>query len=369
MPATLFTHQPFKIAYTTFTILSLPTRILAILLYYIPKVTRQNPHWTYHQAVGKAIFSIWWKYVTVVEYRTAKSLDPGSEKDQFIAIEPPSGESPVRGLLTSNPAIRPVTIGGVWYTAPPAADAIPKLVAIHFHGGAYVVGGARKMEGGYGPEILSRALGCPVLQPQYRLAVEENSSFPAAIIDGLTAYSYVLNILKVRPENVIFSGDSAGGNLAITLVRYLQDEGRGALPLPRAALLWSPWVDLDIDVPKVNSHRNLKTDYVFGEFGDWGARRYTPKGWSRKHPYLSPMGNEFHSEVPIFVHTGTSEGLYDDHVYFADAMRKKGSKVEFLATENAPHDIFGAGLVLGFAKEAEDIARKAARFVKDVDRG
>lgn len=92
----------------------------------------------------------------------------------------PRVSSLYQGFINSNPAIQPTTIGGVWYTAPPPTQEIPKLVVIHFHGGAYVT---RQMESGWGPEVLSKAMNCPVLQPQYRLSAEENSSFPAAVQD------------------------------------------------------------------------------------------------------------------------------------------------------------------------------------------
>lgn len=79
------------------------------------------------------------------------------------------------------------------------------------------------------------------------LSVEDDAFFPVALQDAVTAYAYVLNTLNVRPENVVISGDSAGGNLALALLPYMHEEGELVLPHPRAALLWSPWVDLTVD--------------------------------------------------------------------------------------------------------------------------
>ncbi|KAI9742339.1 MAG: hypothetical protein M1818_003872 [Claussenomyces sp. TS43310] len=364
-PRPLLTRQPFRFLYTTFTFASLPLRLLAIALYRIPTFSRQHPKWTWHQAVANQIFAIYWRYLTAVEYRTPKSLEPGSEKGRFVVIAPPStGDSPYRGIANSDPAIRPGVVGGVWYTAPPPPGDPPELVVIHFHGGAYVLGGVRPMESGWGPEVLSKHMGCPVLQPQYRLANEENSSFPAALQDAITAYVYVLKTLKVRPENVVLSGDSAGANLAVALLRYLHEEGKKVLPLPRAALLWGPWLDLRVEPAKVDSHPSISTDYLFGSLLEWGARSLTPAGWSSGHPYISPLGNEFHSRVPIFIQTGTAEVLYDQHLQFAAGMRDKGSRVELMEIKYAPHDTFAAGVILGFAKEAEDATDHATRFVQ-----
>ncbi|PQE14499.1 alpha beta hydrolase fold-3 domain containing protein [Rutstroemia sp. NJR-2017a BBW] len=317
------TRQPFKLLYTTLTLITLPLRIFAILLYYIPKSTRQHPKWTYHQAVGMSNFSICWHYTTIVEFHTTKSLQPGSERDRFVVIDPPSTSiSFYRGIIGSNPAIQPITIGGVWFTSPPPSGQTPKMVVIHFHGGAYVLGGARQMESGWGPEVLSKRMEYPVLQVQHRLAIEPNSCFPAAVQDGITAYNYVLKTLGVKPENVVLSGESAGGNLVLAMLRYLSTDCKGILPLPRAGLCWSPWLDMTIDTKALDKHPSITTDYVFGSLIEWGKRCYIPKDLSPGHPYLSPLGNELDCPVSIFVQTGMAEVLYEDHVLFAERMKE-----------------------------------------------
>jgi acetyl esterase/lipase len=362
------TRQPFKFLYGTFLIITLPIRLMFILLYYIPCPLRQNPRWTYHQAIGLEIFLIWWKYTNAVHYRTSKSLAPGSLKDRFIVI-PPSSTKPsiYRGIIDDS-IVRPVTIGAAWYPARYShthQGEVSQRITIHFHGGAYVLGGCREMESGWGPVVLAKHMKGPVLQVQYRLSVEEESYFPAALQDGLTTYSYVLTELGVAPENVVLSGESAGANLVLAMIRYLTDEGKGTLPLPRAGFLWSPWVYLAPDQRTLDAHPNAKTDYMKGSLLEWGAERFTPPGWDRSHPYISPLGNGFKSPVPMFIQSGMLEVLHDDHVRFAESMREKGTEVEFLEIKDAPHDTFGAGIILGFVKEAEDAAAKAAKFVED----
>jgi acetyl esterase/lipase len=59
------------------------------------------------------------------------------------------------------------------------------------------------------------------------------------------------------------------------------------------------------------------------------------------------LGNELYSAVPLFIHTGTVELLYEDHVKYVDRMRKNGTKVELFETPDAPHDSFGAGSFWG----------------------
>jgi len=220
------------------------------------------------------------------------------------------------------------------------------------------------MESGWGPEVLAKHMKGPVLQVQYRLSAEEAAHFPAALQDGLTAYSYVLTELRVTPENVVLSGESAGAHLVLAMIRYLNgEEGKGALPLPRAGLLWSPWVNLVPNQLTLDEYPNAKTDYMLGSILEWGAESLTPPGWDRGNPYISPLGSEFKSSVPLFIQTGTAEVLYADHVKFAKSMEEQGNEVELLEIKDAPHDTFGAGIFLGFIKEANDAAAQATSFV------
>lgn len=71
--------------------------------------------------------------------------------------------------------------------------------------------------------------------PQYRLASDSSTRFPAAMQDGLTAYMYLLG-QGVSPRDIVLSGDSAGANLVVALVRYLTEE-KGFLPLPRVVIV------------------------------------------------------------------------------------------------------------------------------------
>ncbi|KAM3070298.1 hypothetical protein ACMFMG_010134 [Clarireedia jacksonii] len=152
------------------------------------------------------------------------------------------------------------------------------------------------------------------------------------------------------------------------MLRYLSTDGKDALPLPRAGLCWRPWLDMTADEKELDKHPSIKTDYVFGSLIAWGTRCYVPANLSPGHPYLSPLGNEFECSVPVFVQTGTAEVLYKDHVRFVERMKKKGCKIELWVIENAPHDTFGAGIILGFAKEAENAADQAVKFVQEAGR-
>lgn len=79
-----------------------------------------------------------------------------------------------------------------------------------------------------------------VVSVQYRLA--PTSRFPSPVLDAVAAYEAVL-ATGVRGEHVVLSGDSAGGNIALSLATALA-EGRVPLPTPGGVVLYSPWADL-----------------------------------------------------------------------------------------------------------------------------
>ena len=362
MSSSFRTRQPGKALYTTGFFVVTPVRILFYLVYYLPRFLRQHPRWTYRQAVGKAMFQLFWEYTSAVHFQPSKSLQPGAEKERFVTVEPASTDKYL-DLLDVEP--RPTTIGGVWYPTKysPDTDA-GKKIALHFHGGAYVLGGCRPMEGGLGPEMLAKKISGLTFCPQYRLASHPHSRFPAAIQDSVTAYAYLLS-LGIPASDILLSGDSAGGNLVLALVRYLMEQ-KDLMPFPQGVLLWSPWVDIAAGPQAMSQHRNYHIDYLPARLAEWALSAYVPPGISPRHPYITPLGHEFVIPAPVFLQTGTSEVLHDEHVKFAKAMEKiPGNRVELLEIANAPHDIFAAGMIVGFLQEADSAMEAAWEFLND----
>ncbi|KAL2822475.1 Alpha/Beta hydrolase protein [Aspergillus granulosus] len=376
----LFARHPFKFLFMTWFLASLPFRLGAIALYYLPPATR--PSRTFQQALATKLLYFFFKFATAIEYCTPKSLEPGAEKARFVLIDPdeisanPTCSAPYTGPLTTNPAIKPSKIAAFWYeAAPPPDKAPPPLVVLHFHAGAFVLGGARtEMEAGWGPVTLSKQLGCPVLMPEYRLSNRHDraTAFPAAFQDAVTVYTYILHTLRIAPSNIVLSGDSAGGNIVLALLRYLSDPDLQIthhLPPPRAALLWSPWADLTTPGAAIDAHRNASADFISGAFCDWAVTSFIPDGWDTDYPYygyISPLGHELRTSVPIFMHTSKAEVLYDSHVALARELEDAGCHIEFVEIEYAPHDAFLGGEFMGFREVMIGVIERAKRFVGGV---
>jgi acetyl esterase/lipase len=364
--SSMLTHQPGKGIWTVLIVLSLFVRLPFLALYYLPRRLRPHPKWTHGQSFGNALCKIGIRWACAVRFRVAKSLSPGREKERFVVIRPTEATKDVLKGVANCPKIQPATIGGIWYPWLYQTDAdASKKVILHFHGGAYIMGGARDMEIGFGVNNLIKATSAMVFCPQYRVAVYPNAHFPAALQDAVLSYKYLLD-QGISASRIILSGDSAGGNLALALLRYLLDhEDENILPLPTAVLLWSPWLDLAADPYELERNGHAVTDYVIPPLAIWGTEAFIPSSIAATHPYISPARNLFSTKVPIFLQAGGLEVLQEEIVNFAKGMKEvPGNKIEIYETPFAPHDILFTGHFLGWKKEAEEAAKIAQGFLE-----
>lgn len=91
------------------------------------------------------------------------------------------------------------------------------------------------------------------------------SPLPGALLDSLAAYLYLINDVGVAPDRIVLAGDSAGGSLALTLMRYIRDELKKPEWMPGTAVLLSPLANMEYDLgPKQRlvKRRNGKSDLL-----------------------------------------------------------------------------------------------------------
>ena len=151
-------------------------------------------------------------------------------------------DASIAALMADRVADAPVTtttldVGGVTVheIVPDDLAADDRRIYLDIHGGAFVYGAGascRAMAVG-----AANRVGARVWAVDYRMPPDH--PFPAGLDDCLTAYTAILE--DHRPEEVVVGGPSAGGNLAAALLLRARDEG---LPLPAAAVLMTPGVDL-----------------------------------------------------------------------------------------------------------------------------
>ncbi|KAL8983103.1 MAG: hypothetical protein Q9205_002566 [Flavoplaca limonia] len=359
-----FSRQLVTLFWTVVTVAICFVRLPLLSLYYLSTATRQHPNWTYRQAIGVETLRVWFRYASKVKFHFPISLGSGRELERFVIIEPSTRQIYAALPNASESNVKPEPIGGTWYPKLyNSREDATRQVILHFHGGGYVLGSTRDSECRSAALNLCKNLNAFSFFPQYRLASSPSGRFPAALQDALTAYAYLINI-GVQTSNIVLSGDSAGGHLVVMLLRYLS-ENSGLLGNPRAALLWSPWLNLAVDVEDIDHCRNNSTDFVLGAFVKWAVESFVPPGMDLMHRYLSPFHHPFTTATPIWIQVGGREVLYEEIMSFADCMRKReGNTIDILAVSYAPHDILLASNVLGFENELENATKIAARFLE-----
>ncbi|KAI0296504.1 alpha/beta-hydrolase [Multifurca ochricompacta] len=259
----------------------------------------------------------------------------------------------------------PASIPGYWFDkqgvdtpigAPPRPG---EKVIYSLHGGGYTRYSASPKD------LIARILhglleNCTDVQrifaAEYRLsrAAPEDTpahAFPAALLDALAGYTYLVETVGFAPQDIVIEGDSAGGNLALALTRYLVENAGSVAGLPAppgALLLLSPWVDLTIKSPEPGSRAaaNSSADYLgLPEAGDY-ARRAFLGPHDPLDPYISPGSNDprmppvsFEGFPHTFIVAGGAELLIDEIGVLVERMKDSlGEKVTYYEAPDAVHD-------------------------------
>jgi epsilon-lactone hydrolase len=231
------------------------------------------------------------------------------------------------GRLDHDVLRTPVDAGGVaaeWVTA---SGSRPERVVFYLHGGAFVLRFPRTHAGMVGRWC--RALGARALMVDYRLAPEH--PFPAAPDDCLAAYRWLL-AQGIDPANVVFAGDSAGGNLVLVTLQRLKAAG---LPLPRCAVLLSPVVDFTLTSRSMIV--NEASDPMFTLPGLVVLRRNYAKPQAYTDPGVSPLFGDFTGLPPLLFQAGAIEMLLDESTRAAACAHAAGVAVEFEVWEHMAH--------------------------------
>jgi acetyl esterase/lipase len=257
----------------------------------------------------------------------------------------------LRELLSAQPlpaevTVTPATLGGV-PTAEITVDGIePRHVVLYFHGGVYVMGDAA-LAADLASQVGRRAQA-RVISVDYRLAPEH--PYPAAVDDALAAYAALLDD-GIAPSSIAFAGESAGGGLAIATLVNARDH---ALPLPAAALVMSPYVDLTLAGTTMETRRDadplLSREALQARVGDYTSGQDAALG------LISPVFADLAGLPPLIIQAGTHEVLLDDALRLAERAAAADVEVTLDITPGVPHVFQAYHAILDEAAAALDRA-------------
>lgn len=233
---------------------------------------------------------------------------------------------------------------------------------LQFHGGAFV-SGLNDLYRMMAERYCDMANGASVFTLDYRLA--PGHPYPAQQEDAMDAWVYLTQTLGYDPGRVILTGDSAGGNLVLSLCLRLRDQGR---PLPAALIALSPWADLGNTGP---SHiENATVDPTFGlDKKDFdgitpvGVETTYPDKLDVRDPYLSPSFGDYHGFPPMLLQAGELEVLLSDSEMIEQNARKNGVLCTLTVYPGMFHVFQGS---LDLLPESRDAWTEIAAFISDM---
>ncbi|KAH0588382.1 hypothetical protein H2248_004239 [Termitomyces sp. 'cryptogamus'] len=365
-----YRHQPLKAVYLTGQFIVTLLRIPLWILLSIPRSWRPRKSWSLKRAVLV-------KFVRFFMGLSAKT-GPIINHPNYKAITLGPGINglwvdPVPKLITGKlemwmkaTSVTPVRIPGYW-THKKGCDIkvgvtplLGEKVLYHLHGGAYIRLSAH-------PSDMTATVSRGILQHteaiyrvfalEYRLSsskpFEVDAPFPAALIDALAGYNYLVNEVGFAPTDIVIAGDSAGGNLALALTRYLVEyKGFDKLPAPPGGIiLLSPWSDLGVPHMSPGSSYNfVDSDYLHPTVGTVNYAKDSflgPLGLGAavRNPYISPASLNpslvinFKGFPRTFIVAGGAEIIYDQIIILRDRMiQDLGDQVTYYEAKDGIHD-------------------------------
>ncbi|KAJ7792022.1 alpha/beta-hydrolase [Mycena olivaceomarginata] len=338
-------HPILKVPYLTFELLTALVRVPYWALISIPRGWRPRKSWGWARTMVVQVV----RHLDI-RHPTTLALVPGTGY-HGVWVDP----VPQDRVLG-----KPVRLPGYWIHQPgtiaPEAPLLPgeKIVyALHDE----IPGEAARAMIEY-VECVHRTFAI-----EYRLSSTTPFAtahpFPTALIDALTGYHYLVSTLRIPPASIVFMGDSAGGNLALALVRYLVEHPVPNLPPPGALLLLSPWVDLGTSHETPNSSLTTcaASDFLVPPIGPparttsnflhWSIRAFTGPlglGAAETNTYISPasrhLDNVSFAGFPrTFISAGGAEILLDSIRTLNERMsRDLGEGVRYLEAADSVHD-------------------------------
>lgn len=254
---------------------------------------------------------------------------------------------PPRGTACS--AAETGGVAGEWVRARGAGG--PTTI-LYLHGGGYCTGAPRTHRAITGH--FAAACRARVFAADYRLAPEH--PYPAAVDDAVAACRGLLEA-GTAPQDLVIAGDSAGGGLSVATALRLRELGQ---PLPRALVLFSPFVDLTLSAIGVEPPGEVMLTR------SW-LRQCTEAylgGRDAREPLASPLLADLCGLPPTLIQVGGDELLLGDARRLHERLQLAGVRVRLEEYPSRWH-VFQANA--GILADAGRAFESAARFLDGPD--
>ncbi len=232
-------------------------------------------------------------------------------------------------------------------------------IILYFHGGAYVAGDARS----YYPMTthIAEATGFTIIIPNYRLAPEHH--YPSQLEDGIKSYKSLVEEYDYKPEQIVFAGDSAGGNLALVTLLKLKEEG---YDLPSAIFCLSPWAD-PLATGDTYNIEMCDKDAILGPIFKTAWTKYNSHAYltyyvkdedlDEMNQFICPIRGNFTNSPPILIHVGSDELLLSDSQSMKKVLDRDNVENEYKEWKDLWH-VFQLESLMPEAKESFNLIKQ-----------
>jgi len=403
--APLLHRQPFKAIYIIgFLAFMVNIMLPCWLVYYSWRPNRPRKSWTLFRTVNVQMIRNFARLPFKAGVFSKRNLslevpqkELGPFNSRFVWI-PELEKEDIVGVVdehATRAGVKSIAIPAYWIlkdgtTWSPAYDKAQKneKVLLYLHGGAFMVGSVLFPTPSSRLLLLQMGTAHPshptasvakgilkfstslsrLLSVDYRLSsgppLEPENPFPAALIDAIAAYKHLVCEVGFLPQNVTVGGDSAGGNLALALIRYVVESRLPHLQPPGGFITSSPLADISFSRSDSigSSHSlNSKSDVfspprsvsalIIGAYiGDIDPEE------TKYNRYLSPASKfvvpanagedaKLFSGFPrSYIMGGGAEAIFDDVVALAERMMDDGVDI----TTDFPPDAVHAYPMFGW---------------------
>jgi acetyl esterase/lipase len=223
-------------------------------------------------------------------------------------------------------------------------------IILYFHGGAFMSGTLK-----YARILASKlafSSGINTLTFEYKLSPEYK--YPCALEDALKVYRWLLKT-GYKSENIIFAGESAGGNLCLTTTLALREKGE---PMPNSLICMSPWTDMTGNSESFKANAGidptLNPDSLIAS-----AQNYAGS-IPLDNPFISPVFADFSGFPATLIHVGNSEVLLDDSKSLYKNMKQAGVDCDLKIFDGMCHVFHILNI-----PEAKEAVNEIAEFIKE----
>ena len=211
-----------------------------------------------------------------------------------------------------------------------------RKVILFFHGGGWISGNIDSYS------VICRNManqtGYTVVSVDYRLAPE--NPFPAGLSDCYEVAKQIFQdrqFMKVKSENIVIAGDSAGGNLAAAVSLMARDKG-DFIPLKQILLYPATQSNYSEDTPFTSLRENgtgyLLTTKKMKDF----MELYLGDKKDLQNPYVAPLlANDLSHQPKTLIITAEYDPLRDEGEAYGMRLEEFGNTVTVRRIPGALH--------------------------------